>query len=80
MSYPPRAMRIEQAAAYLSMSVSTFQKLVEDKVMPEPTKIRGMTTWDRFDLDAAYENCKDTAAPSENSVHKRLRELSSGKN
>ena len=74
-AYPPRAMRAEQAAAYLSMSKSMFLRLVDDRVMPPATKIRNMTTWDRFDLDAAYQDLKDSDKPSENTVHQRLREL-----
>lgn len=75
LSYPPRAMRAEQAAAYLSMSKSMFLKLVDEKVMPMPTKIRSMATWDRLDLDSAYEDLKTSSEPSENTVHRRLREL-----
>jgi predicted DNA-binding transcriptional regulator AlpA len=75
LAYPPRAMRAEQAAAYLSMSRSMFLKLVEDKLMPAPVKIKSMTTWDRLDLDAAYDDLKSSTEPSENTVHKRLREL-----
>jgi predicted DNA-binding transcriptional regulator AlpA len=75
LAYPPRAMRAEQAAAYLSMSKSMFLRLVADKVMPPATKIRDMTTWDRLDLDAAYEDLKDSNQPSENTVHRRLREM-----
>jgi predicted DNA-binding transcriptional regulator AlpA len=73
LAYPPRAMRAEQAAAYLSMSRSMFLKLVDEKVMPEPIKIRGMTTWDRFDLDAAYDDLKESGGLS--SVEQALRKM-----
>lgn len=78
MAYPPRAMRAEQAAAYLSISKSLFLRLVEEQVLPLPTKIPGhdVATWDRFDLDAAYEDWKSgTKIASENTVQKRLKEL-----
>jgi predicted DNA-binding transcriptional regulator AlpA len=69
-------MRVEQASAYLSISRSAFLRLVGDGVMPPPVKIGGMTTWDRLDLDNAYDELKHgTGQPTENSVHKRLREL-----
>jgi predicted DNA-binding transcriptional regulator AlpA len=68
-------MRAERAAAYLSMSTSMFLRLVDEGVLPQPTKIRDMTTWDRLDLDAAYEDLKHSTEPSENTVHRRLREL-----
>jgi predicted DNA-binding transcriptional regulator AlpA len=73
----PRAMRVEQGAAYLSISRSLFLKLVEEEVLPQPTKVPGhdVTTWDRFDLDAAYEDWKTGSKPSENTVQRRLREL-----
>jgi excisionase family DNA binding protein len=74
--YPPRAMRIEQAAAYLSMSRATFFRLVEEGKMPSPVKVKGMTMWDRYDLDDAFEELKHGCGePTENTVHKRLREL-----
>jgi predicted DNA-binding transcriptional regulator AlpA len=75
-AYPPRAMRVEQAADYLSMSRSMFLKLVGEGKMPKPIKIGAMTTWDRHDIDDAFEDLKrGDGSPSENSVHKRLREL-----
>lgn len=77
LAYPPRAMRAEQAAAYLSISKSLFLKLVEDGVIKPPTKIPGhdVSTWDRLDLDAVYEDWKHREGPNENTVLKRLREL-----
>jgi predicted DNA-binding transcriptional regulator AlpA len=69
-------MRAEQAAAYLSMSRATFFRLVEDGMMPPPVKVRGMTMWDRYDLDDAFEELKHGDGElTENTVHKRLREL-----
>jgi predicted DNA-binding transcriptional regulator AlpA len=78
LSYPPRAMRAEQAAAYLSISKSLFLVLVDEEILPKPTKVPGhdVSTWDRLDLDSAYDDWKSgTGQPSENTVHKRLREL-----
>jgi predicted DNA-binding transcriptional regulator AlpA len=75
-AYPPPAMRVEQAADYLSMSRSMFLKLVGEGTMPKPIKIGAMTTWDRHDIDDAFEDLKrGDGEPSENTVHKRLREL-----
>src|SRR6185437_14078937 len=58
-AYPPRAMRLERAAAYLSMSPSAFLRLVDDGLMPKPVKIRGVTAWDRLELDSAFDSFKD---------------------
>jgi predicted DNA-binding transcriptional regulator AlpA len=59
LAYPPRAMRADRAAAYLAMSQSKFLALVEEGRMPPPIPIDGMVTWDRFELDAAYEEFKE---------------------
>ena len=68
MAYPPRLFRAERAAAYVSMSTSTFLKLVEERVMPQAIKLHGMTIWDRFDLDAAVENLKEESAQRRNPI------------
>lgn len=75
LAYPPRAMRADRAAAYLSMSQSMFLRLVEEGLMPPATKIKNMATWDRLALDAAFESLRDSDEPSENTVHRRLKEL-----
>jgi transcriptional regulator with XRE-family HTH domain len=69
-AYPPRAMRLGRAAAYLDISPSTFLRLVDDGLLPRPTKVRGVVSWDRLDLDAAYEDWK--AAGDGNTVHALL--------
>jgi predicted DNA-binding transcriptional regulator AlpA len=70
LAYPPRAMRADRAAAYLSMSQSAFLRLVEEGLMPKPVKIKGMSTWDRLELDTAYENFKGD--DDGNTMHKIL--------
>jgi len=76
LAYPPRAMRAETAAAYLSMSRAFFLELVNEGLMPKPVRIRGAVTWDRIELDAAYEDLK---ANRINTVDERLRELRNAK-
>lgn len=71
-AYPPRAMRSEQAAAYLSISRSMFLQLVDEGSMPQPVRIKGAVTWDRRDLDAAYDDLK---RGDENELQRRLRDL-----
>jgi predicted DNA-binding transcriptional regulator AlpA len=71
LSYPPRAMRAERAAAYLDMSTSTFFRLVEEGLLPKPVKVHGVVSWDRLDLDAAYDNWK-SARERVNTVHALL--------
>jgi predicted DNA-binding transcriptional regulator AlpA len=72
LAYPPRMMRIERAAAYVGMSASTFQKLVDEGVMPQPTRIKSLVAWDRLKLDAACDGFT-ADADSENSMHALLR-------
>ena len=63
LAYPPRAMRLEQAAAYLSISTSSFLRLVDEGRCRSATKKHAMALWDRLDLDAAFEDWK--TAPAE---------------
>jgi predicted DNA-binding transcriptional regulator AlpA len=74
LAYPPRAMRADQAAAYLSISTRFFYTMVEEEKMPPPIKIRGASLWDRLELDAAFENLKDEPG-SETVLQRRLREM-----
>jgi excisionase family DNA binding protein len=55
LSYPPRALRADRAAAYLSMSRSTFLRLVNEGKLPQPIRIGGIVLWDRLALDLAFE-------------------------
>jgi hypothetical protein len=75
-SYPPHAMRVEQAAYHYSMSRSMWLKLVAEGKMPPGFKIGSMRFWDTAECDDAFEDLKQgNGEPSENTVHKRLREL-----
>jgi hypothetical protein len=61
-------MRADRAAAYLDMSETSFHTLVADGYLPPGVRIRGMTVWDRHDLDAAFENFKARRTIKKNSV------------
>ena len=71
LSYPPRVFRAERAAAYLSIGTTTFLRLVSEGVLPKPIKLRGVTIWDRLDLDAAIDDLREGG---ENTIDKALRE------
>lgn len=58
MSYAPRALRAERAAAYLGISKTKFFELVDNGRMPAPIAIDGVRVWDRLDLDAAFDAIK----------------------
>jgi predicted DNA-binding transcriptional regulator AlpA len=59
IAYPPRGMRREVAARYLSISIAQFKKLVAVGELPKPVKVGGMAIWDRLELDSAFEDWKD---------------------
>jgi hypothetical protein len=77
-SYPPHAMRDEQAADHFSMSRSMWLKLVDEKKMPPGFKIPGHTMrfWNTVECQDRFDDLgRDDGEPSENTVQKRLREL-----
>jgi hypothetical protein len=43
LTYPPRALKADRAAAYLGMSRSKFLELVDQRRMPGPKIIDGMS-------------------------------------
>lgn len=56
LAYPPRLLRSDRAAAYLSMAESTFLKLVSKGRLPKGKRLDGMVFWDRAMLDAFADN------------------------
>jgi predicted DNA-binding transcriptional regulator AlpA len=59
-SLPPRGLSREQAAAYVGISPSLFDMLINDGRMPGPKRINSRVVWDRLKLDAAFEALADT--------------------
>lgn len=55
VALPPRALRREDAAAYVAMSGTKFDQLVSDGRMPKPFRVDGCVLWDVRKLDLAYE-------------------------
>jgi excisionase family DNA binding protein len=52
----PRLLSREQAAAYLSVSPSKFDQLVDDGRMPRPRVIDRRRAWDIRSLDSAIDD------------------------
>lgn len=52
----PRGLSRVDAAAYIGISTSKFDQLVEDRRMPRPKRIDGRVLWDRYALDDAWES------------------------
>jgi predicted DNA-binding transcriptional regulator AlpA len=55
LAYPPRTLRADRAAAYLSMSKAVFLKLVSEGRLPKPKRLGGIVFWDRLKLDEFVE-------------------------
>jgi excisionase family DNA binding protein len=58
-SLPPRGLSRVQAAEYVGVSASTFDKLVTDGDMPAPKRIRGRVVWDLKEVDRAFESLSE---------------------
>jgi predicted DNA-binding transcriptional regulator AlpA len=54
-SLPPRGLSRAQAAAYVGVSPTLFDRMVTDHKMPKPVRIYGRTVWDRRKVDAAFD-------------------------
>lgn len=59
LAHPPRGLPRIQAAAYVGASPSIFDAMVKDGRMPGPKLINTKPVWDRFALDAAFEELPD---------------------
>ena len=58
-SLPPRGLSRPEAAAYIGVGPTTFDRLVADRLMPRPRKIYGRRVWDRIALDVAFSALSD---------------------
>lgn len=71
LSYPPRGLSREEAARYVGLGSTMFDKLVEEGRMPKPKRVGKRVVWDRFKLDAAFAELDEEAG--ENSIDRALR-------
>lgn len=55
VDYTPRGLRREDAAKYIGVSPSLFDRLRKEGKVPEPRDLFGLMVWDRSDLDAIFE-------------------------
>jgi excisionase family DNA binding protein len=63
-------MRSDNAAAYLSVSRSTFLQWVNEGKMPQPIRTGGVVLWDRREIDAAFEDLSAVEEEGQNSFDK----------
>lgn len=50
----PRGLCREASAAYVGVSPTKFDQMVEDRRMPKPKRIDARNVWDIRELDAAF--------------------------
>lgn len=55
---PRRGLRRVEAAAYVGLSPSKFDELVQDGRIPPPFAIDGCRVWDIHELDEAFDALK----------------------
>jgi hypothetical protein len=60
----PRGLSREEAAEYIGVSASLFDRLVEDGRMPRPKAINSRVVWDRQRLDVAFDVLPDRGEPN----------------
>lgn len=59
LSLPPRGINRVEAAAYVGVSTTKFDEMVEDGRMPRAKRIDGRVVWDRKKLDVAFDQLPD---------------------
>jgi predicted DNA-binding transcriptional regulator AlpA len=59
VSLPPRGLSRVQAAAYIGVSPSTFDKLIGQGAMPGPKKLLGRVVWDLKRVDECFDALDD---------------------
>lgn len=70
LPYPPRGLSREDAALYIGVGTTTFDRLVEEGRMPRPIRLGKRVIWDRIKLEAAFA---DLDEDRENSIDRALR-------
>lgn len=53
-SLQPRGLRRPAAAAYVGVSMSTFDLMINEGLMPKPRRFCRCVIWDRLELDEAF--------------------------
>lgn len=56
----PRGLKRVEAARYVGVSPSVFDRMIRDRLMPKPARIYNRTVWDRERLDRAFAALFDT--------------------
>lgn len=70
LPYPPRGLCREDAALYIGVGPTTFDRLVEEGRMPKPLRVGKRVIWDRIKIEAAFA---DLDEDRENTIDRALR-------
>jgi predicted DNA-binding transcriptional regulator AlpA len=65
VSLPPRGLKRSEAAAYVGLGATTFDRAVADGLMPKPFRLYGRVLWCRLALDAAIDVLRDAQSEAE---------------
>jgi predicted DNA-binding transcriptional regulator AlpA len=55
-AYPPPGLSRDEAARYIGVGTTLFDRLVWERRMPKPIRIGKRVIWDRLRLDAAFSD------------------------
>lgn len=66
-----RGLNRVEAAEYIGVGVTLFDRMVEDGRMPKPKAVERRLIWDRIQLDEAFEALPDTSGKAARRVNWR---------
>lgn len=61
----PRGLHRDSAALYVGVGLSKFSEMVADGRMPKPKIIDSRRVWDRYELDASFNDLPHDAPVNE---------------
>jgi predicted DNA-binding transcriptional regulator AlpA len=62
----PRGLSRIQAAEFVGVSTSTFDRMVADNLMPKPIRVYGRVLWDIRAINAAFDALDGESAGADN--------------
>lgn len=77
LSYLPRGMSQKEAARYIGVGTTLFDRLVAEGRMPRPLRVGKLNILDRLKLEAAFTELDEEVA--ENQIDRELRLVRSGR-
>ena len=75
--YPPRGLSRDEAARYIGVGVSTFDRLIGEGRMPRPLRVGKRVIWDRLKVEAAFAELDED--DGENTIDRALKGVPAGR-